>query len=103
MWRTLITAGLVLALSGPAFADQTASMVKKRTVKKSMVVHHRVHRRVTHQSTVVQLPPPPAPVRAATVRPTSGHWSWVPSMQSYTWVADTGTAPAPLFAWSLFR
>ena len=53
---------------------------------------------MTHQRTVVQLPPPPAPVRAATVRPTYGHWRWVPSMQSYTWVADSGVAPAPLLA-----
>jgi len=100
MWRSLITVGLVFALGAPAFADQTTATIKKRTVKKSVVVHHRVTRRETN---FIPLPPAPPPAPVAIVRPPPGYWRWVPSQQSYTWVPAAAVAPTPLLVWAPFR
>ena len=87
-WRTLLTAGLVLALSLPAYADETAAPISKpavKTVKKS-VVHYRRHRRTRVRETVF-VPPPPLPApRPIVITLPPGRWQWVPARQSYTWV-----------------
>ena len=86
MWRALIIAGMVLALSAPAFADQTTvtptETVKKRTVEKT-VVHRRTRIREVRETKIV-VPPPPL-VAVATPQLPPGHFVWSPALQTYTW------------------
>ena len=86
MWRALIIAGTVLALSAPAVADQTTvtptATVKKRAIKRA-VVHRRTRIREVRETQIVLPPPPPVP--APTVQLPPGHFVWSPALQSYTW------------------
>lgn len=100
-WRALSIAGAVLALTAPAFADQTAAPVKKRAVKKTVIVHHHATvRRKAVRETVIPAPAPPPPIvvtRAAITLP-PGHWRWETGQQTYTWVGGPAAAPPPPFA-----
>jgi hypothetical protein len=99
-WRSLLIAGAVLSLTAPAFADQTAAVVKKRTVKKSIVHHRKTVRRTTVREAVIPTPPPPiVPVRVAVALP-PGHWRWETGQQTFTWVGGPAAAPPrPFAAW----
>jgi|SRR5436305_11098921 hypothetical protein len=98
-WGSLLIVGAVLALSAPAFADQTAAPVKHRTVKKRVVHHRTTVRRTMVREAVIPPPPPIVPARVAVALP-PGHWRWETGQQTYTWVGGPAvTPPRPFAAW----
>ena len=87
MRRILLTAGAVLVLAAPAFAQSTVTIEKKTITKEPAESGSTV-------STVVVAPNPPPPPEAETPPPapgpslvwTPGHWNWEPSGHNYVWL-----------------
>ena len=94
MRRTLLTAGAVLLLTAPAFAQSSVTIEKKTITKDEPASGSTV-------STVVVAPNPPPPPQAETPPPppgpsvvwTPGHWSWNPAGHTYAWVAGKYLEP----------
>lgn len=101
MKRALLTAGAILVLTAPAFA-QSSVTIEKKTITKE------VPESGSTVSTVVVAPNPPPPARVE-VRPTppapemvwmSGHWSWNPEASDYVWIdGKYAMPPRPRAAW----
>ena len=100
MKRTLLTAGAILILAAPAFAQST--VIEKKTITKE------VPESGSTVSTVVVAPNPPPPPRAEARPPapgpemvwTEGHWSWKPDAHNYVWLEGKYVAPPrPHAAW----
>jgi hypothetical protein len=89
MWRALITVGAVVALTAPAFAAETTTVIEKRTT-----VTREVPGSGTTVTTTAIAPNPPPPPRVEVAPPlpfpaavwTPGHWRWNPGQQDYSWV-----------------
>src|SRR5688572_14621195 len=105
MRRELLTAGAVLLLSVPAFAQDTTT-IEKRTITKE--VTREAPESGSTVSTVVVAPNPPPPPRAEAPPPPPGpdmvwmpgHWSWTPAARNYAWVEGKYAAPPrPRAAW----
>ena len=101
MRRALITAGAVLILSAPAFADEV-------TIEKKTTITREVPESGSTISTVIVAPNPPPPIQAEVPPPApgpemvwmSGHWGWDPETRSYVWVGGEYAAPPrPRAAW----
>ena len=96
MWRALITAGAIIALTAPAFAAETTTTIEKRTITRDVVPESGS----TVTTTVIAPNPPPAP-RVETPPPppgpavvwTPGHWQWTPGPQTYVWVGGRYIEP----------
>jgi len=101
MKRALLTAGAILILAAPAFA-QSSVTIEKKTITKE------VPESGSTVSTIVVAPNPPPPPRAE-ARPAapgpemvwmSGHWSWKPEAGSYAWIEGKyAMPPRPRAAW----
>jgi hypothetical protein len=100
MRRVILTAGAVLIMAAPAFADQVT--IEKKTITKD------VPESGSTVPTVIVAPNPPPPPRAETPPPPpgpemvwlSGHWSWTPEARNYVWVEGKYAAPPrPRAAW----
>lgn len=90
----------MLTLTTPAFADQTATAVKHRVVKNSVVHHRKIIRRTTVRETIIPAPPPPIVQARAAITLSPGHWRWQPGQQTYTWVGGPAVTPPLSFtAW----
>ena len=101
MKRTLLTAGAILILAAPAFA-QSSVTIEKKTITKE------VPESGSTVSTVVVAPTPPPPPRAEARPPapgpemvwTEGHWSWKPDARNYAWIEGKYVMPPrPHAAW----
>ena len=101
MRHTLLTAGAVLLLTAPAFAQSSVTIEKKETITK-------VPESGSTVSTVVVAPNPPPPPQAETPPPppgptvvwTPGHWSWEPGARNHVWIAGKYLEPPrPRAAW----
>jgi hypothetical protein len=86
MRRALLTAGAVLILSAPAFADEVT--IEKKTITKT------VPESGSTMSTEIIAPTPPPPVQVEVPPPppapgvawVPGHWRWSPEAQRYVWL-----------------
>src|ERR1700676_3570731 len=101
MRRALITAGAVLILSAPAFAEEV-------TIEKQTTITKEVPESGSTISTVIVAPNPPPPQQAEVPPPAptpemvwmSGHWSWDPETRAYVWVrGEYAAPPRPRAAW----
>ena len=107
MWRALITAGAVIALTAPAFAAETTTTIEKRTITRDVVTDVPESGSTVSTTTIIA-PIKPPPPRVETVAPPPypaavwepGHWRWMPGRQDYDWVTGTYLqAPREHAAW----
>jgi len=101
MKRALHTAGAILVLAAPAFA-QSSVTIEKKTITKE------VPESGSTVSTVVVAPNPPPPPRAEAPPPppgpemvwTEGHWSWKSDARDFVWAEGKYVMPPrPRAAW----
>ncbi len=101
MKRALLTAGAILILAAPAFAQSTTT-IEKKTITKD------IPESGSTVSTVVVAPNPPPPLRAESPPPppspnmvwTAGRWTWKPEVREYTWAPGKYMEPPrPQAAW----
>ena len=101
MKRALLTAGAILVLTAPAFAQSSVTIEKKTITKEIPESGSTV-------STVIVAPNPPPPPRAEAPPPppgpemvwTEGHWSWKSDARDFVWVEGKyAMPPRPRAAW----
>jgi hypothetical protein len=104
MWRALIAAGAIAALTAPAFAAEETITIEKRTITKDVVVPESGSTVTTTVIAPIAPPPPrveaPPPPPGPAVVWTPGHWLWAPGQQTYVWVGGGYIdPPRPHAAW----
>jgi hypothetical protein len=96
MKRALLTAGAILIMAAPAFADDVT--IEKKTITRT------VPESGSTVSNVIVAPNPPPPPRAEAPPPSpgpemvwmSGHWTWKPEARNYVWLEGKyATPPRP--------
>ncbi len=101
MKRALLTAGAILILAAPAFAQSTTT-IEKKTITKD------IPESGSTVSTVVVAPNPPPPPRAEAPPPpagpemvwTEGHWNWKSDARDFVWAEGKYVMPPrPRAAW----
>ena len=102
MKRALLTAGAVLILTAPAFAQSSVTIEKKTTITKEPAESGS-----TISTEIIAPNPPPAPQAEVPPPPpgpgvtwVSGHWSWSPDTHAYVWIKGKYLEPPrPRAAW----
>lgn len=95
MRRALLTAGAILIMAAPAFADDVT------IEKKTTITREAVPETGSTVSTVIVAPNPPPPPRAEAPPPSpgpemvwmSGHWTWKPEARNYVWMEGKYAMP----------